>query len=265
MIELYNSFAAYLQGFLFGIYPYICMGVFVIGSLIRFDRDQYTWRSGSSQMLRARQLRWGSNLFHYSIFFLFFGHLIGLLTPHWGYAWAISPESKQLLAVYSGGAAGIVCFIGLSMLLHRRLFDLRIRRTSTFADMAILVLLWVQLTLGLITLPFSLGHEDAGIMLALASWSQAIVTFQARASELVIGLPFPYLAHLVLGMTLFLLTPFSRLVHIFSAPVWYLFRAWQIVRVRGGATARPGPVVRPGFEPTPPSVVAAQRQRVPAE
>lgn len=245
MVELYESFTTYLQGFLFGIYPYICMGVFVIGSLIRFDRDQYTWRSGSSQMLRARQFRLGSNLFHYSIFFLFFGHLFGLLTPHWGYEWAISPATKQALAIYSGGTAGFICFIGLSILLHRRLFDARIRRTTTFADLAILVLLWVQLSLGLITLPFSMSHSDGSVMLALASWSQAILTFQARASELVIGLPFPYLAHLVLGMTLFLLTPFTRLVHIFSAPIWYLFRTWQIVRRRGGATRRPGPVLPP--------------------
>ena len=90
-----------------------------------------------------------------------------------------------------------------------------------------------------------MSHSDGSVMLALASWSQAILTFQARASELVIGLPFPYLAHLVLGMTLFLLTPFTRLVHIFSAPIWYLFRTWQIVRRRGGATRRPGPVLPP--------------------
>jgi len=249
MSALWNGFTDYLHAFLFGIYPYICMGVFLIGSLIRFDRDQYTWRSGSSQLLRRRQLVIGSNLFHFGILFLFFGHFVGLLTPHWAYEWAIEPATKQKLAIYSGGAAGLVCFIGLTMLLHRRLFDPRIRRTSTPIDIAILVLLWVQLTLGLITLPFSMGHSDGAVMLALSGWSQAIVTFQGGAADLIRGLDFPYHAHLVLGMTLFLLTPFSRLVHIFSAPVWYLFRAWQIVRVRGGATARPGPVARPGLAP----------------
>jgi nitrate reductase gamma subunit len=249
MSALWHGFTDHLHAFLFGIYPYICMAVFAIGSLIRFDRDQYTWRSGSSQLLRRRQLVIGSNLFHFGILFLFFGHFVGLLTPHWAYEWAIEPAAKQKLAIYSGGAAGLVCFAGLTMLLHRRLSDPRIRRTSTPMDVAILVLLWVQLALGLITLPFSLGHSDGAVMLALSSWSQAIVTFRGGAADLIRGLDFPYHAHLVLGMTLFLLTPFSRLVHIFSAPIWYLFRGWQIVRVRGGATARPGPVTPPGLAP----------------
>ena len=245
MSALWNGFTDHLHGFLFGIYPYLCAGVFFVGSLIRFDRDQYTWRSGSSQLLRARQLRWGSNLFHFSIIFLFFGHFVGLLTPHWAYEWLIDPATKQVLAVVAGGIAGAFCFVGLSLLLHRRLFDLRIRRTSTTIDIAILALLWVQLVLGLITLPFSLEHRDGSVMLALSGWAQSIVTFRVGAADLVRGLAWPYQVHLVLGMTLFLVTPFSRLVHIFSAPVWYLFRSWQLVRVRGGATRRPGPVTRP--------------------
>jgi nitrate reductase gamma subunit len=249
MFAPWDAFTEYLHKFLFDIYPYLCAGVFFIGSLIRFDRDQYTWRSGSSQMLRARQLRLGSNLFHFGILFLFFGHFVGLLTPHWAYDTWIDVAFKQRVAVIAGGIAGTVCFIGLTMLLHRRLFDERIRRTSTMVDIAILLLLWVQLTLGLITLPFSFHHSDGETMLKLSAWAQAIVTFQGGASELIRGLDFPYLAHLVLGMTLFLLTPFSRLVHIFSVPVWYLFRGWQIVRKRGGATSRPGPVAAPHIGP----------------
>jgi nitrate reductase gamma subunit len=248
MFAIWDGFTDYLHGFLFGIYPYICLGVFVIGSLIRFDRDQYTWRSGSSQMLRARQLRLGSNLFHFGIIFLFFGHFFGLLTPHWAYEWLIEPYQKQLVAIIAGGIAGAICFVGLTILLHRRLYDERIRRTSTYADTFILLLLWVQLSLGLLTLPFSFGHKDGSAMLQLSAWSQAIVTFQPGAADLIRGLDFPYFAHLVLGMTLFLVTPFTRLVHIFSAPVWYLFRSWQIVRVRGGSTTRPGPVARPGMQ-----------------
>ena len=246
MTALWNGLANHLHGFLFGIYPYICAGVFFVGSLIRFDRDQYTWRSGSSQLLRAKQLRLGSNLFHFGILFLFFGHFVGLLTPHWAYEWFLDPATKQRIAITAGGIAGAVCFVGLTMLLHRRLFDDRIRRTSTGVDIFILLLLWVQLVLGLITLPFSLGHADGGVMLALSAWAQSIVIFRTGAAELIHGLAWPYLVHLVLGMTLFLVTPFSRLVHIFSAPIWYLFRSWQIVRVRGGATRRPGPVARPG-------------------
>ncbi len=222
-----------LHSFLFVVYPYICLAVFLMGSLARFDRDQYTWKSDSSQLLRAGQLRWGSNLFHAGILFLLVGHTAGLLTPHWLYEHFISPSAKQLVAIYSGGAAGVVCFIGLSLLLHRRITDPRIRLTSHRTDLAILVILWVQLSIGLITLPYSLGHSDGSVMLRLSDWAQRVVTFRPDASGLV-TLDWPYKVHLVLGMTIFLLFPFSRLVHVWSglATVVYLFRPYQLVRSR---------------------------------
>lgn len=230
----------HLNLFLFGIYPYICLSAFLLGSLVRFDREQYTWRSGSSQMLRARQLRWGSNLFHVGILFLFFGHFVGLLTPHWVYEHFIGAGTKQMVAIVTGGIAGVVCFAGLTMLLHRRLTEPRIRATSSRMDIAILLVLWVQLVLGLATLPYSLAHSDGGVMLRLSEWAQRIVTFRGGAAELVQGLDWVYQAHLVLGLTIFLLFPFSRLVHIWSAPVGYVFRRYQIVRRRGGAVVRTG-------------------------
>ena len=204
-----------VHNFFFSVYPYICLAIFLMGSLARFDRDQYTWKSDSSQLLRTTQLRWGSNLFHIGILFLFFGHFAGLLTPHWVYEHFISAQSKQLVAIYSGGTAGFICFIGLSLLLHRRIYDPRIRLTSHRTDLAILVILWVQLVIGLITLPYSLGHSDGSVMLALSDWAQRIVTLRPDAGGL-IGLDWPYKLHLVLGMTIFLLFPFSRLVHVWS-------------------------------------------------
>jgi nitrate reductase gamma subunit len=223
-----------LHNFLFNVYPYICLAVFLMGSLARFDRDQYTWKSDSSQLLRARQLRWGSNLFHAGILFLFFGHLFGQLTPHALYGLLMTSSQKQLLAVVAGGIAGLVCFIGLSMLLHRRLFDPRIRLTSHRTDLAVLVVLWVQLLLGLITLPSSYHHvDDPQTMLKLAAYLQGIATFRPDAAVL-LGIDWHYLVHMVLGMTIFLLFPFSRLVHIWSgfATLGYLFRPYQLVRAR---------------------------------
>ena len=222
-----------LHRFLFEVYPYICLTVFLMGSLARFDRDQYTWKSDSSQLLRKRQLRWGSNLFHLGILFLFFGHAIGLLTPHFFYEAFLDPGTKQLIAIGAGGIAGIACFIGLTMLLHRRIFDPRIRFTSHRTDLAILIILWVQLSLGLLTLPFSLAHSDGAMMLVLADWAQRIFTFRPDATGLV-ALAWPYKVHLVLGMTIFLLFPFSRLVHVWSgfASIAYVFRPYQVVRSR---------------------------------
>src|SRR5512137_2881969 len=165
-----------VYNFFFVVYPYLCLAVFLMGSLARFDRDQYTWKSDSSQLLRKAQLRWGSNLFHGGILFLFFGHLFGQLTPHWLYEIFVTASQKQLIAVVAGGIAGGLCFIGLTLLLHRRLFDPRIRLTSHRTDLAILVILWVQLVIGLSTLPSSLHHvKDPQTMLRLAEYLQGIV------------------------------------------------------------------------------------------
>jgi nitrate reductase gamma subunit len=230
----------YVFHLLFVWYPYICLTVFLLGSLVRFEREQYSWRAASSQMLRKRQLRWGSNLFHVGILFLLLGHTVGLLTPTSLYTLLITVEQKQLIAVAAGGIAGVICFLGLTLLLHRRLFDVRIRRTSSAMDIALLALLWIQLCLGLATLPFSIGHRDGSVMLVLSHWAQGIVTLHPVDAGTLQGLDWPYLAHLVLGMTLFLVFPFSRLVHIWSAPVWYLgLRGYQIVRSRR-ASSQPG-------------------------
>jgi nitrate reductase gamma subunit len=221
----------WINSALFGIYPYVCLSVFLIGSLIRFDREQYTWRSQSSQLLRRRQLVWGSNLFHVGILV---GHTGGLLTPVAVFEFlGISHTAKQLTAIVIGGVAGLFCLAGLVMLLHRRLFDSRILRTSSFADIAVLVILLVQLLLGLSTIFVSLHHLDGGEMVALMNWAQHIVTLRPGAAEYVLGVSPVFKVHLVLGMTIFLIFPFTRLVHILSAPIWYLGRrGYQIVRTK---------------------------------
>ncbi len=223
-----------VYGFLFQVYPYVCLTVFVMGSLIRFDQNQYSWKSDSSQLLRSGLLRWGSNLFHFGILFLFFGHMVGLFTPHSVYGLFMSAATKQTMAVVAGGIAGVFCFIGLSMLLYRRVFDPRIRLTSHRTDIAVLVILWVQLVVGLITLPFSWQHADGSVMLILADWAQRIVTLRPVDATVLATLPWPYQVHIVFGMTIFLLFPFSRLVHVWSgfATVWFLFRPHQVVRSR---------------------------------
>jgi len=223
----------YLNHLAFGLYPYVAVVVFLLGSLVRFEREQYSWRSGSSQLLRRRQLMVGSVCFHVGILFLMVGHTVGLLTPSALYGLVITAPQKQLLAIVSGGAFGVLCFVGLTMLLHRRLFDERIRATSSVADIAILALLWVQLVLGLATIPFSLGHMDGSVMVQLSHWAQGVVMFQADAASHLEGVGFIFKAHIFLGLTLFVAFPFSRLVHIWSAPVSYAIRPYQLVRRRG--------------------------------
>ena len=219
---------------LFGWYPYLCLTVFLVGSLLRFDREQYTWRSGSSQLLRRKQLMWGSNLFHVGILIIFLGHFVGLLTPIAVFdALGISHGFKQMMAIVVGGIAGIACFIGTTLLVHRRLFDARIRNTSSFGDIAILLLLYVQLMLGLATIPVSLQHLDGQEMVKFMTWAQGILTLRPGVASLIADANPIFKLHLFLGMTIFLVFPFTRLVHVWSAPIWYLGRrGYQVVRTR---------------------------------
>ncbi|KAF0116234.1 MAG: Respiratory nitrate reductase gamma subunit [Hyphomonadaceae bacterium] len=225
MLSFYHSF-------FFGIFPYIALCSLAIGSFIRYEREQYSWQASSSQILADKGLMLGNVLFHIGVIFIFFGHFAGLLTPHFIYEKVISAEHKQLLAIIAGGVAGVLCFAGLTILVVRRLFVERIRATSSFADILILVLLWMQVSLGLISIPFSLSHHDAGQMLALSEWAQHILTFRGGAANYIVGTDFVFQMHLILGLSIFLVFPFTRLVHMLSAPLKYFVRPYQIVRSR---------------------------------
>lgn len=222
----------FLNMFFFDIYPYLAGTVFLVGSWLRYDYGQYSWRAGSSQMLSKKGMRFASNLFHIGILGIFFGHIVGLLTPHWVYQSFLPIAAKQQLAMIAGGICGAMTLLGGGLLLKRRLTNVRVRATSSFADIMILTLLVVQAALGLLTIPFSAQHADGLEMMKLVGWAQAVVTFHGGASQHLEGVAFIYRVHMVLGMTLFLLFPFCRLVHIWSAPVEYLTRRYQLVRNR---------------------------------
>lgn len=233
---------SYLDHFIFGVYPYIALSVFLLGSLIRFDRDQYSWKSDSSQLLRKGQLRWGSNLFHVGVLFLFGGHSVGMLTPHFVYESFMSAGDKQLLAMVSGGVFGVMGFVGVTLLLHRRLSDERIRVNSKTSDIVLLVLLWAQFALGLATIPLSAQHLDGSMMLKLAEWAQRIVTLRSGGVELLAEASWIFKAHMFLGMSIFFIFPFTRLVHVWSGfgTLGYVVRPYQVVRSRRvGMTPRP--------------------------
>lgn len=221
--------------FIFGIYPYICAAIFLLGSLIRFDRDQYTWRSESSQMLSTGTLRVGSNLFHLGIIGLFFGHFFGMLTPpEIIHALGVTAPQKQLLAVVAGGTLGSLGLIGLLLLIQRRLGNPRVRATSRGRDFLVLFWILATLLLGLSTVPVSLGHRDGAEMLKLMAWAQHVVTFRGDAPAIIEDVSTVFKVHMFMGMSLFAIFPFTRLVHVWSgfASVGYLVRPWQVVRSR---------------------------------
>jgi nitrate reductase gamma subunit len=224
----------YLNTLLFGIYPYIAIAIFIVGSIVRYDREQYTWKTGSSQLLESKELKKGSFAFHIGIIAILLGHFVGLLTPSeiW-HLLGIEASHKQLIAMGVGGFFGLICFYGLTILIKRRLYNPRVRATSSTMDIAILLVLYVQLILGLISIVVSAGHLDGAEMLLLMAWAQNIVTFDAvTAAAAIAEVNIIFKLHVFLGMSLFVLFPFSRLVHIASVPIQYLSRNYQVVRAK---------------------------------
>ena len=224
--------ASYVNALLFGVYPYVCLAVLLIGSLIRFDREPYTWKSDSSQMLRQGQLRLGSNLFHYGVIVVILGHFAGFLAPEWAVAWALTPVGHQLIAMVVGGIAGLIAIIGLTMLIARRLLEPRIRLNSRKWDISVVCMLWLQLALGLLTVPLSAFHMDGVLFETLTSYVKGVVTLNGSAAALMEEVPLIYKLHILLGFTIFLISPFTRMIHIWSGTgaLAYLFRPYQIVR-----------------------------------
>lgn len=225
-----------LHFFFFAIYPYICLAIFFFGSLVRFDREQYTWKSDSSQLLYDGQLRLGNILFHMGVLAVFGGHFVGLLTPLWvWHALGVSHAAKQLLAMTAGGIFGSMALVGLLILIKRRFTIDRININSTWRDKLLLVWILVTLLLGLSTICVSAGHMDGHEMTLLMQWAQHIVTFRGvEAAGFITDAHILFKLHMFMGMTFFLIFPFTRMVHVWSgfASVFYVFRPWQLVRRR---------------------------------
>ena len=226
-----------LNAFLFGLYPYICLVVLLLGSLVRFDREPYSWKSDSSQILRNGQLKLGSNLFHYGVLMVILGHFVGFLMPEPLVMWLMSPTQHQLLAMVVGGVSGVIALVGATLLIHRRLSDQRIRGNSRRWDIAVIVMLWLQLALGVITVPLSAQHMDGAMFERLVAYVQGVVLLRGDNAQLLQGVPWVYQLHILLGFTIFLVSPFTRMVHIWSGvgTLAYLVRPHQIVRKRGGS------------------------------
>ena len=225
-----------LHFFFFAIYPYICLAIFFFGSLVRFDREQYTWKSDSSQLLYDGQLRLGNILFHVGVLAVFGGHFVGLLTPLWvWHALGVSHAAKQLLAMTAGGIFGSMALVGLLILIKRRFTIDRININSTWRDKLLLVWILITLLLGLSTICVSAGHMDGHEMTLLMQWAQHIVTFRGvEAAGFITDAHILFKLHMFMGMTFFLIFPFTRMVHVWSgfASVFYVFRPWQLVRRR---------------------------------
>jgi nitrate reductase gamma subunit len=230
-----------LHEFIFGAYPYLAGTIFLAGSWLRFDREQYTWKSDSTQLLSKKGLRLASNLFHVGIIAIFFGHLFGMLTPHsWFQAMGITDLQHQYIAIIAGVIFGGMTLVGGFMLFMRRISNPRIRASGRKRDVFTIGWLVATVLLGLSTIPFSLGHAakaDPGTMLLLVEWVQSVGTLHPNPA-LIDNVDMIYKLHIFFGMSVFLIFPFTRLVHVWSVPISYLGRAYQVVRTKHALARR---------------------------
>lgn len=241
------------SAFTWGVFPYICLAVMIVGTLYRYQTDQLGWGSRSSEILEKKLLTSGSMLFHVGILFVFAGHVAGLLVPLAFYnALGISSELYHGAAIALGGLAGLVALAGLSILLYRRIANTRVRKNSDVSDYVSDGLLWLVIFLGLaFTLGYGIVHGPYEYRATVGPWIRSVLTLQPDTG-LMAGVPLLLQVHIALAFALFGISPFTRLVHVYSIPVGYLRRAPLLYRARYGygyghrrAVAPTRPAVRP--------------------
>ena len=210
----------------FLVFPYIALTVFVFGHASRYLTDRYEWNARSSEFLEKKQLFFGITIFHWGMILVFFGHAGGLLIPQrFLDLIGINGATHTFLAHYNGMATGIAAFIGLGLLLYRRLTILRIKLTTSQNDLITLGGLIFVSGAGIYNVLFGNYY----ILDTIAPWIRGIVTFSPDPS-LMQNVPLSYKIHIVSALALLAFSPFSRLVHIWSAPLGYFFRGWVVFR-----------------------------------
>ncbi|MBO3083371.1 respiratory nitrate reductase subunit gamma [Cellulomonas fengjieae] len=230
--------------------PYLCLAFFVFGHIWRYRYDKFGWTTRSSQLYESRLLRWGSPLFHFGILAVFLGHVMGLGIPEsWTTAMGISDAQYHVLAVSIGSVAGFCTLVGLTLLIYRRRTVGPVFSATTRMDKVMYLFLALVIVLGV-------WNTAAGSILNLngdydyrtgvSEWFRSIFLFQPRP-ELMVDAPFGFQAHAMVAMLLFALWPFTRLVHVLSVPVFYLWRPYVVYRSRSDRPGNRAP--RPGWDP----------------
>ena len=211
-------------------FPYLAGALFVAGHIWRWRFDRLGWTSRSSQLLEQRWLRIGSPLFHIGLLGVLGGHVIGILVPA-GVTSAIgvSDHVYHVFSLAAGGGFGVLALAGIVILTLRRLLIGRVRRNGSGIDIAVDLLLLAVIGLGMgETIGWQLGVGEYAYRETVSVWFRDLFAFRADAS-LMSGAPWIYQAHTLASVTLFALWPFSRLVHVWTAPVQYVIRRAHIL------------------------------------
>ncbi|WP_282004486.1 respiratory nitrate reductase subunit gamma [Propioniciclava sinopodophylli] len=230
-----------MNTFLFGVFPYLAMAVFVVGTIWRYKYDKFGWTTRSSQLYESRMLRIGSPLFHYGILLAVLGHAMGLVIPK---AWTdvLVPEDiYHAVAVGGGMTAGIMIVVGFVILVFRRRTVKTVFNATTVNDKVMYLVLGLTILFGMWnTISTAFAPEEYHYREGVSPWFRSIFTFQPNV-DLIAGAPFQFQAHAVTAFLLVMIWPFTRLVHVFSAPVQYLARPYIVYRSKGDTGQRPTP------------------------
>jgi nitrate reductase gamma subunit len=227
----------FTNNLLFTYLPHISMTLFWFGLITRIIKSPQSLQAESSQLLSKKGQRWGGNLFHYGILMVFIGHFTGLFTPENLYHLFMTTATKRALAITMGSIFGTSAVVGIIILLIRRLKNERIRINSKPQDVLLLILLLVEMGLGMISIFITAGSSVENYA-ELGAWAQKVITFQPDAGAIIAGHSLIYKLHIVTGLLIFMIFPYTKLMHMFVMPVAYFFRSgYQLVR--RGFTKRP--------------------------
>ncbi|RKN43884.1 respiratory nitrate reductase subunit gamma [Streptomyces hoynatensis] len=225
---------------LWGVLPYLSAVLLVAGSAWRYRYDRFGFTTRSSQLYEHRMLRVGGPLFHYGLLFVAAGHVAGLLVPEsLTERLHVGEDLYHANALLVGGAAGLATAAGLAVLLYRRLRVPAVRAATSRSDRLLYPVLLTVLLAGLAATATTTAHDPYDYRLGVSVWFRSLFTLDPDVAAMQHA-PLVYQAHALLGMALFALWPFSRLVHAFAAPVGYLFRPYVVYRSRGGRRAGAG-------------------------
>lgn len=209
---------------LFQIYSYcavIIFAVLIFAQKYKSKNNQYIVDK-KEQYIYGGLFRFGNNLFHWSVGLLMIGHFFGLLTPEKLYTIFITVKEKQILEIYIGGGAGIICFIGMTIMIVERILNKKLWVTNSVSRFVMLFMVYVQLILGLLSILVSWKHLDGSQMLYITKWLQHLVILDANAYQALTSVNFIYKLHIILGFSILLVFPFTKLIHVVNLPVRHI-------------------------------------------
>ena len=218
-----------ISQFVFGYFPYIALLIFIVGHFARYKYDHNLLETLTAKTPRSNIMHFANTMFHCGIIVVFFGHLFGLLTPEYLYTKLITTATKQSLTIIIGTCFGGMCFIGISIILYQRLFVATIRAKSKKSDICLLLIIYIQLCLGLYSILSSTHNLHEQHILEVSTWIQNVITLQANNPHAIVSKPWVLQLHIFLGFILIMIFPFSKLIHIWHAPLKYTLHSSLIL------------------------------------